>query len=116
MLRFVRIVSLATFVCAALLAGPASADPANKNAQVLTFDCTRGSETISFQAVGILQSNQISGQLLDGTQVVIIVYIQGASGQIFYQVPGQLNRPDLWTCTIRELPGGIGKVFLTPRV
>ena len=70
----------------------------------------RGSETISFQAVGILQSNQISGQLLDGTQVVVIVYIQGASGQIFYQVPGQLNRDDLWTCTIREIPGGIGSV------
>jgi hypothetical protein len=36
----------------------------------------------------MLQSNQISGQLLDGTQVVVIVYIQGASGQIFYQVLG----------------------------
>jgi hypothetical protein len=115
MLRFVRIASFATFLCAALLAGPASADPANKNAQVLTFDCTRGTETISFQAVGILQSNQISGQLLDGTQVVVIVYIQGASGQVFYSVPGQLDRPDLWTCTIRELPGGLGKAFLTPR-
>jgi hypothetical protein len=99
----------------ALLAGPASADPANKNAQVLTFDCTLGTETISFQAVGILQSNQISGQLLDGTHVVIFVYIQGASGQVFYSVPGQLDRPDLWTCTIREFPGGVGKVFLTPR-
>jgi hypothetical protein len=114
MLRFVRFASLATFVCAALLAGPASADPANKNAEVLTFDCTRGTETISFQAVGIFQSNQISGQLLDGTQVVVFVYLQADSGQIFYQVPGQLDRPDLWTCTIREFPGGFGKLFLTP--
>jgi hypothetical protein len=115
MLRLVRFVSLVTLVCAVLAAGPASADPANKNAQVLTFDCTRGTERISFQSVGILQSNQISGQLLDGTQVVIFVYIQGASGQVFYSVPGQLDRPDLWTCTIREFPGGVGKVFLTPR-
>ena len=95
MLRFVRIVSLATFVCAALLAGPASADPANKNAQVLTFDYLRSGARAYL--------------------TVVFVYIQGASGQIFYQVPGQLNRPDLWTCTIREFPGGIGKVFLTPR-
>jgi len=117
MLRFMRFTCLATFVCAALLAGPASADPpsTNKNAQVLSFDCTRGAETISFQAVGILQSNQISGLLLDGTGVVVIVHIEGANGQVFFDVPGQADRPDLWTCTVREFPGGLAKVFLTPR-
>jgi hypothetical protein len=46
--------------------------------------------------------------------VVVFVYLQADSGQIFYQVPGQLDRPDLWTCTIREFPGGFGKLFLTP--
>ena len=98
-------------------ASPALADPppTNKNAQVLTFSCTRGSETTAFQAVGIAQSNQPSGQLLDGTAVVHFVQIIGSSGQVFFQVPGQIDRPDLWSCTIAEFPGGVGLVFLTPR-
>ena len=114
MLRLVRFVSLAVIACAVLTASPASADPANKNASVLTFDCTRGSDSTSFQAVGILQSAQISGQLLAGTGVVVLVYVE-VGGQVIVDVPGQVGRPDVWSCTIEEFPGSLAKVFLTPR-
>jgi hypothetical protein len=95
---------------------PALADPppANKNASVLTFNCARGTETTSFQAVGIAQSRQLAGQVLDSTAVVVIVRIF-VDGQVVFEIPGQIGRPDLWTCAIAEVPGGVGEVFLTPR-
>ena len=95
---------------------PALADPppANKNASVLTFNCARGTETTSFQAVGIAQSRQLAGQVLDSTAVVVIVRIF-VDGQVVFEIPGQVGRPDLWTCSIAEVPGGVGEVFLTPR-
>ena len=114
MLRLVRLATLATLVCAVLAASPAGADPGNKNANVLTFDCMRGSEMTSFQAVGILQSAQIVGQLLDGTGVVVIVHIE-IGGQVIFDVPGQAGRSDLWTCSVEEIPGSVSNVFLTPR-
>ena len=114
MLRFVRIASLATFVCAALLAGPASADPANKNANVLTFNCTRGSETMSFQAVAILQNASIAGHLLDGTRTIVFKHVE-VGGQVIFDAPGQAGRSDLWTCSIVELPDAVVTAFITPR-
>jgi hypothetical protein len=45
----------------------------------------------------------------------VIVHIEEANGQVFFDVPGQADRSDLWTCTVREFPGGLAKVFLTPR-
>jgi hypothetical protein len=95
---------------------PALADPppTNKNTSVLTFNCTRGTETTTFQAAGIAQSRQLAGQILDSTAVVVIVRIF-VDGQVVFEIPGQVGRPDLWTCTIAEVPGGVGEVFLTPR-
>jgi hypothetical protein len=97
-------------------ASPALADPppTNKNTSVLTFNCTRGTETTTFQAAGIAQSRQLAGQILDSTAVVVIVRIF-VDGQVVFEIPGQVGRPDLWTCTIAEVPGGVGEVFLTPR-
>jgi hypothetical protein len=100
-----------------LLAGtPAMADPptSNPNGNVLTFSCVRGAEAQNFQAIGILQSAQISGQRLDGTGVVIFKRIE-VNGQVVYDVPGQAGRSDLWTCSIAEVPGVIVTVMLTPR-
>ena len=101
---------------AVVSASPAMADPpsSNKNTSVLTFNCARGTETTSFQAAGIAQSRQLAGQVLDSTAVVVIVRIF-VDGQVVFQIPGQVGRPDLWTCAIAEVPGGVGEVFLTPR-
>jgi hypothetical protein len=95
---------------------PALADPppTNKNTSVLTFNCARGTETTSFQAVGIAQSRQLAGQVLDSIAAVVIVRIF-VDGQVVFEIPGQVGRPDLWTCAIAEVPGGVGEVFLTPR-
>jgi hypothetical protein len=97
-------------------ASPALADPppTNGNTNVFTFTCTRGTETTTFQAVGIAQSAQVAGQLLDGSGVVVSVRIV-LNGQVIFEVPGQLKRPDLWSCTVAEVPGGTFLVFLTPR-
>ena len=97
-------------------ASPALADPppSNKNLSVLTFDCVRGTETISFQAAGIAQSRQLAGQVLDGTAVVVLVRIF-VDGQVVFEIPGQVGRPDLWSCSVAEVPGGTAEVFLTPR-
>jgi hypothetical protein len=101
---------------AVVSASPAMADPpaTNKNTSVLTFNCMRGTETTTFQAVGIAQSLQIAGQIPDETAVVVIVRIV-VNGQVVFEIPGQVGRPDLWSCTIAEVPGGVGEVFLTPR-
>jgi hypothetical protein len=113
MLRIARLPVLATVVVA-LLAAPASADPANKNADVLTFECTRGSATTTFRAVGILQSRQVTGQVLGSTSVVTTVHIE-INGQVIFDIPGQAGRSDLWTCSVEEIPGALAYVFLTPR-
>jgi hypothetical protein len=97
-------------------ASPALGDPpaTNKNTSVFTFTCTRGVETTTFQAVAIAQSQSIAGHLLDGTASVHFVQIID-NGQLIFEVPGQLDRPDLWSCTIAEAPGATVLVFLTPR-
>jgi hypothetical protein len=101
---------------AVVSARPAMADPppTNKNTSILTFDCTRGTETTAFQAVGIAQSLQLAGQVLDRTAVVVIVRIV-VDDQVVFEIPGQVGRADLWSCTIAEVPGGVGEIFLTPR-
>jgi len=106
-------VVLAMAVASATLA-LADPPPTNKNTSVLTFNCARGTETTTFQAAGIAQSRQLAGQVLDSTAVVVIVRIF-VDGQVVFEIPGQVGRPDLWTCTIAEVPGGVGEVFLTPR-
>lgn len=99
-----------------LASSPAMADPpsTNPNSNVFTFSCVRGTESKNFQAIGILQSAQVAGQLLDGTGVVVFKHIE-VNGQVIYTVPGQAGRSDLWTCSIAEEPGVIVRVFLRPR-
>jgi hypothetical protein len=116
-MRLVRIAISSTVVAAALLGGGAAlADPppSNPNANVLTFDCSRGSELVTFQAVGILQSLSVAGQRLDGTGAVVFTHIE-IDGQVVFDVPGQAGRSDLWSCTIAEIPGSSATVLLTPR-
>jgi len=95
---------------------PAAADPppTNKNANVLTFHCVRGEEQVSFQAVGILQSAQIAGQLLVKTGVIVFTRII-VDGQVVFEIPGQVDRPDLWSCSIEEVSGAFVNALVTPR-
>ena len=88
--------------------------PSNPNTSVLTFICSRGSETQTFQAVGILQSLQVAGQRLDGTGVIVFTHIE-IDGQVIFDVPGQAGRSDLWSCTVAEIPGAVFVVLSTPR-
>jgi hypothetical protein len=96
-----------------LMAGPAVADPANKNVLPLTFDCVRGTQTRHFVAVGIAQSQQISGQLISDTSVILLKRIV-VDGQVVFAVPGWQGRPSLWTCTIQEFPGVVVEAAFTP--
>ena len=100
----------------ALASVPAMADPppSYPNTSVLTFTCSRGSETQTVQAVGILQSLQVAGQRLDGTGVIVFTHIE-IDGQVIFDVPGQAGRSDLWSCTVAEIPGAVFVVLLTPR-
>jgi len=116
-MRLLRIGTLLAIVALPLLAGaPALADPpsTNPNASPLTFVCVRGSETLTFQAMGILQSAQIAGQRLDGHGVIVFTRLL-IDGQFIFEVPGQAGRPDLWSCTIAENPTVLLDAFLTPR-
>jgi hypothetical protein len=116
-MRLLRIGTLLAIVALPLLAGaPAMADPpsTNPNVSPLTFTCVQGSETLNFQAMGILQSAQIAGQRLDGHGVIVFTRLV-VDGQLFFEVPGQAGRLDLWSCTIAEDPGVLLDAFLTPR-
>jgi hypothetical protein len=117
-MRLVRPGILTAIIAVTLLASvPAMADPPpshNPNTSVFTFDCSRGSETRGFQAIAILQSASIAGQLLDGKGVIVFVHIE-FNGQVVFDVPGQSGRSDLWSCTIAEAPGAVVVVLLTPR-
>ena len=97
-------------------ANPAAADPppTNKNVNVLTFHCVRGEEQVSFQAVGILQSAQVAGQLVVGTGVIVFTRII-VDGQVVFEIPGQVDRPDLWSCSIEEVSGAFVNALVTPR-
>jgi hypothetical protein len=98
-------------------ASPAMADPpsTNENMIVWNYDCVRGSETLAFQAASISQNQALALQLLDGTAVVHNVHAELLDGQVVFDIPGQSERPDLWSCTIAEVPGVVVDVFLTPR-
>ena len=116
-MKLLRIGTLLAIVAVSLLAGtPALADPppSNPNIDVFTFTCIRGSETQTFQAVGIAQSAQIAGQRLDGKGVIVFVRLE-VNGQVLFEVPGQAGRSDVWSCSIAEKPGWVVNAFLTPR-
>ena len=71
-MRLVRTGIVSAIVAVTLLASvPAMADPPpshNPNTSVFTFACSRGSATRTFQAIAILQSASIAGQLLNGNR------------------------------------------------
>jgi hypothetical protein len=116
-MRLVRTAVFSTVVAVTLLASvPAMADPppSNPNTNVFTFDCSRGSEARTFQAVGILQNAAIVGQLLDGHGTIVFTHLE-FDGQVLFDMPGQAGRSDLWSCTIAELPGAELTALLTPR-
>lgn len=116
-MRLLRIGTLLAIVALPLLANaPAMADPppTNPNADILTFGCSRGSATQTFQAVGMEQSAQIAGQRLDDHGVVIFMRVE-INGQVIFEVPGQAGRSDLWSCSVAEIPGALVQVLLTPR-
>ena len=93
----------------------AIADPpaTNKNADPLTFLCTRGTDAIQFQAVGIRQSAQIAGQVLTDHSVIVFVRLI-VNGQVIFEVPGQAGRTDLWSCAVLSNPGVFVDAFITP--
>ena len=105
------IVSLSLWVAAPAMADPPSTNP---NVNPATFTCVRGSETLTFRAAGIAQSAQIAGQRLDGTGVIVFTRLV-VDGQLIFEVPGQAERSDLWSCTIAEDPSVLLDAFLTPR-
>lgn len=117
-MRLVRTGIVSAIIAVMLLASvPAMADPPpshNPNTSVFTFACSHGSETRTFQAIAILQSASIAGQLLNGNVVIVFTYIE-FNGQVVFDVPGQAGRPDLWSCTIAEAPGAVVIALLTPR-
>lgn len=94
----------------------AIADPpaTNKNADPATFLCTRGTEVIQFQAVGIRQSAQIAGQVLTDNSVIVFVRLI-VNGQVIFEVPSQAGRADLWSCAVLSNPGVFVDAFITPR-
>ena len=116
-MRLARIASVAAIIGVSLtVSAPAMADPpvTNPNANIFTFDCTRGSEHQIFKAVGILQNAAIAGQRLDGHGVIVFTHVE-VSGQVIFDKPGQAGRSDLWSCTIAELPGSQVDAVISPR-
>jgi hypothetical protein len=116
-MRLLRIGTIVAIAALPLLSGTSAlADPpsTNPNASPLTFICLRGSETLTFQAVGIAQSAQIAGQRLDGHGVIVFTRLV-IDGQVVFEVPGQAGRSDLWSCTVAENPSVLLDAFLTPR-
>lgn len=116
-MKSVRAGILSAIIAVILIARvPAMADPppSNRNTNVLTFDCRRGSASQTFQAVAIFQSLSVAGQRLNGTGVIVFKLIE-VDGQVVFDVPGQAGRSDLWSCTIVEIPGAEVDALLTPR-
>jgi hypothetical protein len=97
------------------LTGPALADPppGNKNINPFTFDCTRGSESRHFVAIGIGQSAQIAGQIVGTNEVVMFVQLID-NGVVVFDIPGLSSSDTLWTCTIEEVPGVVVNVIIAP--
>lgn len=86
----------------------------NPNVNPATLTCVRGSQTITFTAVGIAQSAAIAGQIVNGVGVVVFTRLV-IDGQLVFSVPGQAGRSDIWSCTVAGDPGVLLEVFLTPR-
>jgi hypothetical protein len=117
-IRRLVMASILAILAIPLLPGvPAMADPPSTNPNMIVwhYACNRGSETLAFQAGSISQNQALALQLLDGTAVVHNVHAELLNGQVVFDIPGQSGRPDLWSCTIAEVPGVVVDVFLTPR-
>jgi hypothetical protein len=114
-LRVLLLVGLAALFIASVT-GPALADPppSNKNVNPFMFDCTRGSVTRHFVAIGIGQSAQLAGQIVGTSEVVMFVQVI-AQGVLVFDIPGLSSSDALWTCTIEEVPDLVVEVLITPR-
>jgi hypothetical protein len=110
------VIALASVALMLTVPHAAMADPpaTNKNVDSLTFLCTRGTDVIQFQAIGIRQSAQIAGQVLTDNSVIVFVRLIDA-GQVIFEVPGQAGRADLWSCAVLSIPGVFVDAFITPR-
>ena len=112
-MKLLRIGTLLAIVALPLLASaPAMADP---NISVWDYTCSRGSETLAFQASAIEQNQTLAGHLLDGTGIAHTVRAT-VNGQIVFDIPGQSGRPDVWSCAVAQLgPTVVLGVRLSPR-
>lgn len=116
-MRLARIGTMVAIMSVTLLASaPAMADPppTNPNRIVFSFDCSRGSESETFQGVSILQNQAIALQRSDGHGVFVYAHVE-VDGQVVFDIPGLAGRSDLWTCTIAGVPGVVFEGLLTPR-
>ena len=116
-MRLMRMALSSAVIAVTLLAGvPAMADPplSNPNASSYTFDCSRGTETLTVQTVSIAHNAAIAAQVSDGTAVIAFRHVE-VNGQVVFDVPGQAGRSDLWTCTSPQFPGVVADMSLTPR-
>ena len=114
-MKVVARIVLAVVSVSLLSSAPALADPppSNKNIFPFTFDCTSGSESRHFVAIGIGQSGQIAGQIQGTNEVVVFVQII-ANGVVVFDVPGLSSTDTLWTCTVQEAPDAVFKVMIRP--
>jgi hypothetical protein len=116
-MKLVRMAISPAVVAVTLLGSvPAMADPppSNPNVGFFTFECSRGSETLTFQAVSIVQNAALALQRSDGNGVVIFMHVE-VNGQVVFDIPGQAGRSDLWSCTSPEFAGVVADMLLTPR-
>jgi hypothetical protein len=116
-MKLVQTGVLSAAVAATVLASvPAMAEPplSNPNASSYRFDCVRGSEALTFQAVSILQSAALAAQRSDGNGVITFMHVE-VNGQVVFDIPGQAGRSDLWSCTSPEYPGVVADMLVTPR-
>ena len=115
-IKSVVVLALTIAALTSSLTGPALADPppGNKNVNPFTFDCTRGTESRHFVAIGITQSLQIAGQIVGTSEVVVFVQLV-YQGVVVFNIPGLAKSDGLWTCSIEEVPGLIAEVMITPR-
>jgi hypothetical protein len=102
-----------TAIVALVLAAPASASAANKNAMTLHVTCGGG---VTFTATTIAQNNAIVLQVVEGGggSTFVLTNITADDGTVFFNVPGFEDKETL-ACRIEEFPGGVFTGFFAPR-
>jgi hypothetical protein len=115
-MKLMRMAVSSAVVVALLSSAPAMADPppTNPNAALYSFDCSRGSETMTIRTTSIAHNAAIAAQVSGGTGVIAFRHVE-VDGQVVFDVPGQADRSDLWSCTSPQFPGVVADMSLTPR-